>query len=195
MKKELELHLFVEGKYDILFYKAFLDRYLRETFQFNEIFYYPYAEKQAEREKLVQIIKRNPKSNYLICSDLDAEFDETIRQQKIKMLANTFKIDSEIVQHKVFAVVIEIESWYLAGFDKAFYQEQKIEDYYYKDTEQTTKGVFKKIVKMLKIDEFQWRDRLTKMYKHRFCIEEAKNRNESFSKFLQKVAIQIKQLS
>lgn len=195
MKNALELHLFVEGKDDILFYKAFLDRYLRETFQFDDIFYYPYAEKRSEREKLIQIIKRNPKSNYLICSDLDTEFDKTSREQKIKILANTFKIDPAILEHKVFAVVIEIESWYLAGFDKAFYQEQKIEDHYWEDTEKTTKGVFKKILKLLKIDDFQWKDRLTRTYKNRFCIEEAKNRNESFGKFLKKVEIQIKQLS
>lgn len=195
MKKTLELHLFLEGKHDIVFYQAFLDEYLRDFFGFKEIYYYPYAEKMIERKRLIDLIKQNAKANYLICADLDAEFDEDIRQRKIEELANTFNIEIEVLQHRIFAVVVEIESWYLAGFDKDFYNKLGILAYYYENTEEITKGVFKKIVKSIRIDEIQFRDKLTRIYRNNFSIEEAKERNESFRKFLEKIELQIKRLS
>jgi hypothetical protein len=195
MKKTLELHLFVEGKHDIIFYQVFLDKYLRDFFGFKEIYYYPYAEKIMERKRLILLIKQNAKANYLICADLDAEFDEELRKKKIESLANTFEIEVETLAHRVFAVVVEIESWYLAGFDKDFYNKLGILEYYYENTEEITKGNFKKIVKSLRIDEVQFRDKLVRIYRNNYSIEEAKERNESFRKFLEKISIQVKRLS
>ena len=196
MKKELSLHLFVEGKHDMVFYKAFLDKRLREIFGFKEINYYPYAEeKTKEREKLIRIISQNPKSNYLICSDLDKEFNEDLRKEKIKYVSNMFHLDEETLEHKIFAVVIEIESWYLAGFTQEFYEKLKIGQFYYKNTEQASKSTFKDIAKTLRIDEVQLRDKLSITYRYNFSIEEAKERNKSFRKFFEKVANQIERLS
>jgi hypothetical protein len=197
MKKEAFLHLFVEGKHDVAFYKAFLHKRLCEDFGFRDILYYPYSEKKTlERQKLIRIIiSQNDRANYLICSDLDKEFNEDLRKKNIKYVSNLFNIDEETLEHRIFAVVIEIESWYLAGFTQEFYEKLKIGRFYYKNTEQTTKGTFKKIAETLGIDEVEFRDKLIRTHRVHFSIEEAKERNESFRKFFEKVANQIKRLS
>ena len=92
-------------------------------------------------------------------------------------------------------MVIEIESWYLAGFTLSFYEKLKIDQFFYNNTEQASKTVFKNIARTLRIDDVQLRDTLTKTYRSNFSIEEAKQRNESFRKFFEKVSSQIKRLN
>lgn len=197
-----KLYLFIEGEWDRMFFETFLDAYLCKKYNFEKITCIEFAEKPESREMLRRFIKEG-KVNFLLCPDLDSEYKkgkegEDIRLEKIKKLAQQeFKLDSEedikTVQNKSFVVVQKIESWYLAGFNETFCNERKIA--FYEDTEMTTKGTFIKIAKQLQKRPSMLRDMLRKTYRHKFSIEEAKERNQSFRKFFDKVESQTKRLS
>ncbi len=191
-----KLYLFIEGDWDKVFFETFLDDDLRKKYDFEEIMYIEFAERPESRTMLRRLVGEG-KVNFLLCPDLDAEFDKGKRYAKIKKLAQQeFRIESEeditTVQNKSFVVVQEIESWYLAGFNEAFCNKNKL--IFYPNTEKTNKSTFVQIAKQLKKTPLRLRDELTKN-RSSFSIKEAEKRNESFRKFFEKVANQIKRLS
>jgi hypothetical protein len=188
-----KLYLFVEGEWDKVFFEIFLHKHLNEMYGFEEIRYFMFAEDKDVREQLrVMIEQKN--INFLLCPDLDFQFDELMRLKKIKKLAeDVFKVETERLEHKTFVIVQMIESWYLAGFNEDFCKKHGID--FFKNTEDTTKGTFIQMAKKLKKAPIRFRDDLTKVYCNHFSIEEAKERNESFRKFLEKISLQVKRLS
>lgn len=195
-----KLYLFIEGEWDKVFFETFLDKYLCNTFDFDEITYIEFAEDKAgmkSREWLHKLVS-NGKANFLLCPDLDSEYDEIKRIEKIKKLTDEeFDIKKEeykqIIQNKSFVIVKMIESWYLAGFNESFCSKMQLK--FYPNTEKTNKSTFEQIAKQAKKTPLRLRDELTKTYKNNFSIEEAKQRNESFRKFFEKVRLQVKRLS
>jgi hypothetical protein len=200
-----KLYLFVEGEWDKVFFKTFLEARLCEDYDFEEIEYLEFAENLYPREKLRQLAKER-KINFLLCPDLDAGYDklkmEIKKAEKIsKLVREEFKIEEkeeiEMIKNKSFVIVQEIESWYLAGFDEDFCNKAQFRKQfdYHRDTTKTNKSTFETIARKLKTSPSVLRDMLTKTYRYNFDIEEAKERNESFRKFFAKVANQTKRLS
>lgn len=187
------LYLFIEGEWDRIFFETFLHDYLCDTYNFDEVSYVEFAEDSNARLELQKLIGRG-KVNFLLCPDLDEKFNKDKRIEKIKKLAaEEFKVDYEEIKSKSFVIIQEIESWYLAGFNESFCTKKGI--LFYPDTADTNKGTFNKIAKQRKKTPLIFRDELTKTYRNNYSIEEAKERNESFRKFLEKVLIQVKRLS
>ena len=187
-----KLYLFIEGPWDRVFFETFLDSYLRNEYDFEEIIYLEFAENLEPRAKLKQLVKEH-KVNFMLCPDLDTLYDEVRRIERIKKLANEeFEVEFELIKNKSFVVVQVIESWYLAGFKEDFCKKKGIA--FYQNTEETNKATFKEIARSLKKPPLRLRDELTQTYRNNFTIDEAKKRNESFRKFFEKVSNQTKRL-
>ncbi|MEO0042744.1 MAG: hypothetical protein RL329_2192 [Bacteroidota bacterium] len=188
-----KLYLFIEGEWDNVFFKIFLDDYLCNQYGFEEITYIEFSQTLHSREALRKLVGQE-KVNFLLCPDLDARYDKQKMIAKIKKLAEEeFNINFDDVKNKSFVIVQEIESWYLAGFKKSFCDKQQIT--FYPNTEDANKGTFLKIAKQLKKTPLRLRFELTQTHRSHFSIDEAKQRNKSFRKFLEKVDAQIKRLS
>lgn len=191
------LYLFIEGEWDKMFFETFLDKELRDRFDFDEITYIEFSEDKKSREQLKKLVG-GEKVNFLLCPDLDSKFDKDKKEKKIKKLINEeFNIEKEehkkTVLDQSFVIVQMIESWYLAGFDEAFCKKMNLK--FYPNTEDTNKSTFGQIAKQMNKTPLRFRDQLIKTYKSSFLIEEAKQRNESFRKFFEKVRRQTKRLS
>ncbi|MEY4936361.1 MAG: hypothetical protein RIS64_2720 [Bacteroidota bacterium] len=191
MKKKL--YLFIEGEWDKIFFEVFLRDYLQKEYDFEAIELLEFSENLDSRAKLRTLAEQHH-INFLLCPDLDGRYDDLKRIAKIRKLAiEEFKVTFEMVKHKSFVIVQEIESWYLAGFKQSFCDKKQIK--FYQNTEDTNKTTFKEIAKQLKKRPMQLRDELITTYRSHFSIQEAQIRNESFRKFLQKVEAQLKRLS
>jgi hypothetical protein len=188
------LYLFVEGEWDRIFFETFLCDYLLNKYPlaFDDIKCIEYSESLSARSQFRALVKRN-EANFLLCPDLDAQYDDSKRITKIRKLATEeFKVEYETIKDKAFVIVQEIESWYLAGFKQSFCEKKRIK--FYPNTAITNKTTFENIADKINIPPSRLRDILVSN-KNLYFIEEAKERNESFSKFLEKVASQAKKLS
>lgn len=177
-----ELYIFVEGDTDKDFFISFLKHEIRNHFGFEMICIDFIQKKQEEMIKNVIAAKEL----FMVCPDLDVSFSDEVMKEKREKVKKRYLENME-VEDKHFAIIIkEIESWCLAGFNKNFYEREKITDYYYKNTEETTKGTFKTIAKNKRKSYEQFKSFLENK-KSEYVISEARERNSSFDQFWKKL--------
>ena len=200
----MKLYIFVEGEHDEDFFKKILNQELNR--KYGELECKRYGENNFKERKLIKNIINKKQNNFIFCLDLDKN-KESIKKEEVanyfdigkvsskkekkqgkklkkkKILKEEFQIEFSDIENKMYVVVQMIESWYLAGFDTNFCTKKHIE--FYPDTEEITKGTFKKIARELRKDPDRIRDELIRSGK--FSISEARNRNKSFDNFCQKI--------
>ena len=166
------LFVWVEGNDDERFFnKVLLPKFQRK---YDSIKVIKYA--QMKKEKVSNFIKsiNAMGADYLYFADINRAPSITAKKEEIE------KEYPNIEKDKIVVVVMEIESWYLAGLDAKACKQLKIKDF--PDTENVTKERFNALIP----DKFASRiDFMMEILKN-FSIEIAKQKNKSFRDFIEK---------
>ncbi len=166
------LYIFVEGEHDKVFFEKLFDEHLEIKSKY-QIKFISYANEKKEKVQnyYKSIIKM--KAIPLFFADLDKSPCPTQKKEKIK---NTYGIID-----KVFIVIKEIESWFLAGLSKDDSEKLKIS--YTKDTNSITKENFRKLANIPRTQtELNLKIEIMKHFDVKMAIE----RNKSFKYFYEK---------
>lgn len=159
--------IFVEGYHDKIFFEKIL-KYFNNNF-IEKIKIIEWSSKP--KSYINNLIKNIPKmdSDYLFFSDIDGSACITSKKTKL----NT--IYPEIDIQKMLIVIKEIESWYLAGLDRASLKKLSIKH------QEETNNITKEMFEELKSDKILYMDIL-----ENFSIETAIQKNNSFKYFKEK---------
>ncbi len=170
------LYIFIEGDDDEKFINTFIrdKKSLKEKYAGIKCVQYS----QWNIRKLNAYIDVVKKQDYIILGDADFKGVINCFSSRKKELIKKYNIPDA---DRVWVVIEEIESWFLAGFDETFCKKESLE--YKKKTEKITKEIFNKIDKKKKKKTHkQLIDFLVKK-KDDFSFEEVSKRNESLMRF------------
>ncbi len=168
-----QLFLFVEGPDDERFCRSVVEPLVQSVFQ--QVKYILYAKmKSIEVAKTIKGIMHIPAVSYLFVHDLDEHPCVAICKEKILE-----RFNQTLHPDHVIIVKREIESWYLAGVNQSHCR--KFKKKYLKDTEKVNKEKFNALR-----PEAVVRTDFLKELLIIFSVEEAKERNNSFSYFYNK---------
>lgn len=176
------LFVFVEGHDDEMFIKQILLKYFPQ----NHMALIPIRYQSKPNIKIIKHIKQINLSNnldYIFLSDLDSHSYSNICDRKNKRIREFHheKYD-DLDPEKIFIVVEEIESWFIAGIDSSIDQFKHFCMPF--NTDSLTKEDFEKL-----IGEYSIEDKITfliEICKH-YNIELASKRNSSLNYFLEKL--------
>ncbi|HOX34637.1 MAG TPA: hypothetical protein PLO06_02970 [Methanoregulaceae archaeon] len=163
------LFILVEGEDDVRFFGRIIKPLLKGLYDSVEIV--PYA--CTKREKVSRFIKsiQLMKNDYIFVADIDNE--NSVRDKK-QLLYSRY---SEVDGRSIIIVVMEIESWYLAGLTDESARHLGIQPL--PTTDSVTKEEFNRIIPP------RFNSRIDFMYEilKFFSVPEAVRRNRSFSYF------------
>lgn len=169
------LFVFVEGDRDARFFN-FLSRNLLEInnrYDFIKIIEYSKMPDGKINNFIRSIQMMN--AEYLFIADLDENICITSKKDK---LLNKYQLDSQ----KIFIVILEIESWFIAGLDDKCLTDFKIKKI--SNTEGLNKEKFRLLMKNTKFDsEIDFMIEIM----NNFSFETAKKKNKSFKYFIEKL--------
>jgi hypothetical protein len=167
-----KLYIFVEGNDD----ERFFGRIIKPMFkkQYADIEIIKYAQWKKEKVNLFLLSIKTLKFDYIFTADLD--YQPTVSQKKKSVLSIFTNLDKE----KISVVVMEIESWYLAGLtDEATKQfDMPLLD----DTDNVSKEDFNRIYHRRFKSRIHCMHELLKAY----SISSARLKNQSFKYFADK---------
>ena len=108
-----QLFLFLEGDDDERFFEHILGKKFKEIY--TEVKIWKYSRKtDKQRKRIIDIVNKVDNWDYLCFRDFDS--NRCITNKKDKIIDKFERINRE----KIFIVIEEIESWYLAGVDNDF---------------------------------------------------------------------------
>ncbi|PWI49497.1 hypothetical protein CEE45_01515 [Candidatus Heimdallarchaeota archaeon B3_Heim] len=167
-----KLFIFLEGNDDERFFNIILRPILTEKFDSIEIIKYSQLRKKFIKKFLKSIDELS--SHYIFLSDIDVNPCFPKKKEALK------KIYECIVEDRISVVIMEIESWYLAGLDPQSSKDLDIPNY--GETNSLCKEHFNEIIP----SKFDSRiDFMVEILK-RYAIEIAKRKNSSFRYFMNK---------
>ena len=169
-----KLFLFLEGNDDETFFNQILCDKLKGLY--TEVIIWKYAQKtDNQRKRFINAVNENKNWDYLCFRDYNSAKCMTEKKKKISDKFNT------IILEKVFIIVLEIESWYIAGVDNDFLRSLGAETI---DTNSNyiTKENFNNL-----IPNTMPRDIFLSKILENFNIELAITNNKSFAYFMKKV--------
>ncbi|NUV00458.1 hypothetical protein XO12_10285 [Marinitoga sp. 1154] len=170
-----QLYIFVEGEDDKRFFDNIIKLELSGKYDSINIIRYAKMKKEKVNNFIISIKKMN--ADYIFAHDIDNTVSTTSKKIEIKhMLKN-------IDEDKIFIVIKEIESWYLAGLSNEKCKILKIP--IVKNTDEITKESFNNMIS----DRFD--SRITFMIEilKNFSIKIAIQKNKSFKYFIEKMNI------
>src|SRR2546426_1138696 len=165
------LFLLVEGDDD----QRFFDRIVKPKFDpvYEHVDLWPYAQEKAERVEAFLKSIRAMDADYVFVTDLNASPCVSARKQQV---ASKY---SRLEEKKIFVVVEEIESWYLAGLEER--TRRKLEVPRLSNTDTLRKEEFNRLIPAA----FDSRlDFMLELLNH-FSVSAAKTRNKSFKYFME----------
>jgi hypothetical protein len=168
------LHLFVEGPDDSRFFKSVKINNLFKVVC-NYVNIYEYSEKPDKNVNgyLKTIYQMN--EPFIFSADFNS--NPCVSQKKESLLESYIRLNDE---NRICLVVIEIESWYLAGLDDDACRKHKIRKR--KFTDDITKEKFDSLIPRAYDSR---NDFMIEILKD-FSIETAKQKNKSFKYFCEK---------
>ncbi|HPL64819.1 MAG: hypothetical protein PHG91_01350 [Syntrophales bacterium] len=166
------IFIWVEGISDARFFSAVLKPFFEKHYSQVEIRTYA----NLKREKFSRILQalRGIRAEYLVIADIDSEPCVTSKKNCLRQRI------SDANPEKIRVVVMEIESWYLAGLDEAGFAELGITPFERTDT--VTKEDFLSIMPR----EYESRIDFMMEILKRFSVKSAVRKNNSFSYFFSK---------
>ncbi len=164
-----KLYLFVEGNDDEIFFRKIITPAFSKYYKNIEIIKYAQMKKDKVNLFLLSIDTLN--FDYLFFADKDEYL--SINQKKEKL----YEKYEQLMKDNIIIVVLEIESWYLAGLDENASQILQIE--YFDTTEKITKEDFNHLYQGRFHSRIDFIYEILKLY----AIEKARMRNRSFSYF------------
>ena len=167
--KVKKLYIFVEGNDD----ERFFNRIIKPVFEkiYDEVEIFKYAQWKKEKVNLFLSSIKTLNFDYIFTADLD--FQPTVNQKK----KNILNIFTNLEKDKISVVVMEIESWYLAGLKEEMTGYFKMEAI--PDTNEITKEDFNSIHHRKFKSRIHFMHELLKI----FSISCARQKNESFRYF------------
>lgn len=175
----MTLHILHEGIHDKKFFETFLKNDLLTATECKKLKPYKYKT-DASAQKYIKTIKSRG-DKFLIFGDADFQNTGTLKPKNYtelhKHFCSKFAVKTNC-NKLVFVVVEEIESWYLAGFDKIFCKKNNVK--YHANTENVTAEIFAKSRIRPEQTEDQFRNWLLK---NNYSVTEASKRNKSFKRF------------
>lgn len=170
-----QLYIFVEGEDDERFFDKIIRFKLSSKYNSINIIKYAKMKKDKVNNFIISIKKMN--ADYIFAHDIDNTVSTTSKKSEIKhMLKN-------IDEDKIFIVIKEIESWYLAGLNNEKCQMLKIP--IIKNTDEITKESFNSIIP----DNFDSRIAFMIEILKNFSIKVAIQKNKSFKYFIDQMNI------
>ena len=168
MKKRL--FILVEGEDDIRFFGRIVKPLFRSWYDSVEII--PYA--CMKREKVNRLLRgiRKMNNDYIFVADIDNE--QTVRGKK-QILYSRY---SEVEGGNIIIVIMEIESWYLAGLTSGSAHHMGLVPFSTTDT--VTKEDFNRAIPSRFNSRIDFMFEILKF----FSLEEAARKNNSFSFFI-----------
>ncbi len=166
-------YVWVEGPDDERFFDATLRSFFEKNYSSVKVIKYASRPKNECQKLLSGIIDAD--NEYLFFADKDAA--NCITSKKEELVKNFSDLDMK----KTFIIIIEIESWYLAGLGKKHSKYLKIP--YMSDTNNITKEHF---LKFLGQSKFSSRIDLQSEILKRYAIKIAIQKNASFDYFYNK---------
>ncbi len=177
----MTLHILHEGKHDKDYFEHFIKKDLLKNYQCTKLKTFKYTTYESATKHINTIVSENEK--LIIFGDADFQSIGTAKPKNQKDLHNylckKFNIKNNC-EKLLFVVIEEIESWYLAGFDKVFCTKHAVK--YHKNTENVTAETFAECRIRPEQTEKEFRNWLLKN-KNEYKIDEAKKRNNSFKLF------------
>ena len=173
-----QLYIFVEGPDD----KRFFENIIKPLFtsQYDYLYFISYSTlSNAQRKNFIKSLQNQIFIDYLIIGDFDARGN--LKHCKTKCKSSITKKFGNIANNdKIFIVVEEIESWYLAGIKESKLKLYKINKY--TDTQFITKENFVSLIpkQFLSVSDF-----MIDILKD-YSITKAKVMNKSLNYFLTK---------
>ncbi len=168
MPKE-KIYLFVEGNDDEIFFRKLITPILSKYYKNIEII--KYAQMKKDKVNLFLLSIRTLNFDYLFFADKDEYL--SIKQKKEK-LSEKFE---QLAKENIIIVVLEIESWYLAGLDETASETLHIN--YFTNTDNLSKEDFNRLYHGRFNSRIDFIYEIIKLY----VIEKAKQKNKSFSYF------------
>jgi hypothetical protein len=166
------LFVLVEGDDDERFFSRIINPELEE--RYDSVQLWKYAEETKKKTNSLLRSIHAMKAEYIFLTDINFAPCISARKQKTRAKFQNVEICN------IMVVVKEIESWYLAGLDADHSKKMQIPDS--EHTNDLTKEQFDNLIP----DKFMSRvDFMQETLKH-FDIEIAKQKNQSFSYFLNK---------
>lgn len=166
------IYILIEGNDDERLFSAKIKPEILNYYDYVKFIKWTH-QKRDYIDRYIKSIK-SMESDYIFIHDFNNSPCIANRKEKIK---NAFK---SLDENRIFIIVQEIESWYLAGLDEEASKNLKIKNL--KDTNFITKEQFNK----LKPNKFHSRIDFMKEVLKNFSIETAKIKNKSFKYFFAK---------
>jgi len=168
-----QLFILIEGDDDENFFKQIIKPRLEKE-KYNLVRLWKYAHIKKERvNNFLKSIKAMG-ADYIYVADINRAPCVTGRKQEIQDKLKDISTD------RIIVVIMEIESWYLAGLDSA--NSKQFEISFSNATDNLTKEQFNSLI----LKKFDSRiDFMAEILKY-FSIEIAKQRNGSFRYFIEK---------
>ncbi|NUU95801.1 hypothetical protein XO10_05830 [Marinitoga sp. 1135] len=170
-----QLFVFVEGNDDERFFEFIIKPKLSNRYDLVQIIKYS-EEKKEKIDNYISSIKQM-KADYIFTNDIDNVC--SIKNKKNEIKTKWKNIDEE----KIFIVIKEIESWYLAGLSDEKCKLLKIR--IVKNTDEITKEEFNNIIS----NKFESRIAFMVEILKNFSIEIAIQKNKSFKYFIEQMNI------
>jgi hypothetical protein len=164
------LFILVEGEDDIRFFGRIVKPHFRSRYDSVEIV--PYA--STKREKVNRLLRsiRKMNNDYIFVADIDNE--QTVRSKK-QILYYRY---SDVEGRSIVIVIMEIESWYLAGLTSGAAHHIGLAPFSKTDT--VTKEDFNRAIPSRFNSRIDFMFEILKF----FSLEEAARKNASFSYFI-----------
>lgn len=162
-----QLFLFVEGDRDERFHRKVLVPLLANKYNVIKVIQW----RQKPKKSVKKIIQSLKFADYILFADIDSSLCVT---QKKESLYEFVEKDKTII------VIMEIESWFLAGLDAEASKKLKMK--FLENTDDVTKEMFRDLIKQRFDSDI---DAMIEILKY-FAIEIAKSKNKSFKYFIEK---------
>lgn len=176
-----KLFVFVEGDDDVMF----IENILLNHFQ-QDIVIIPITYQKKHNINIIKQIKKinsNNEMEYIFLSDLDSHSYSSIEDRKKKRIKEFHHEEYEDLDpNKIFIVVEEIESWYLAGIDSSL---ESFKDF---DIPENTENFTKEqLDEMILNSDFLSKIDFFKEVSQVYDIHLAMQRNKSFRYFFKEL--------
>jgi len=166
------LFIFVEGEDDRKFFDKIILPKIQRKYNFVRTIRYA----TLKKEKIVNFLKsiKSMDAEYIFVADINSSPCVTDKKRTIE---NKFK---NIDEQRIIVVIMEIESWYLAGLDDE--TSRKLGIHPYNATDNITKEQFNRLIPKRYGSRIDFMSEILK----NFSIETAKQKNRSFKYFIEK---------
>lgn len=165
---DTKYYFFIEGDSDGTFFEKLIFSVLKIPNKGNFSFIKYARRKKSEIDGIIKSLSES-NYNYFFFADFDSGPCISSIKEKQK---STFP---SVEEDKIFVVIREIESWYLAGLDEKHSTEIGVENF--EKTDQISKGKFEEIKPSKFISNKDFQLEILK----RFSVETAKEKNSSFN--------------